>query len=81
MKACLQKHNIDYPKTHDLSILLELFPQEKIIENDEVFAHILSRYAVESRYGRYTGSPFDGQQMSDKAKDLVRKIETLWDAR
>lgn len=78
MKASLYKHGIDYPKTHDLVLLLTLFPQKMICEEDEIFAHILSRFAVESRYGLYATPPLDDRQMLDKAKMFVELIETTW---
>jgi HEPN domain-containing protein len=79
MKIGLREHDIDYPKTHDLVLLLELFPQKKVSEEDETFAYILSRFAVESRYGRRSVPPMDGRQMLEKAKEFVRKIGTLWE--
>jgi len=79
MKVSLQKHDIAYPKTHDLLMLLELFPQEKVSEDDEFFAQILSQFAVDSRYGEYVEPPWDGRQMLEKAKEFAEFIETLWD--
>ncbi|MCL2786108.1 MAG: HEPN domain-containing protein [Methanomassiliicoccaceae archaeon] len=78
MKVCLQEHNVDYPKTHDLVLLLELFPQEKISDNDRTFAYILSRYAVELRYGIRSAPPLDGRQMLERAKKFAELMETLW---
>ena len=78
MKVSLAEHGIKYPKTHDLSILLELFPQEKIGEDDEMFAQIISRFAVESRYDKFSVPPMDGQQMLNKVKKFAEFIETLW---
>jgi HEPN domain-containing protein len=79
MKASLQRHDIDYPKTHDLVILLELFPYEKVGADEEALAYILSRFAVESRYSMSSTPPFDGRQMIDKTKKFAELIETLWD--
>ncbi|MCL2607477.1 MAG: HEPN domain-containing protein [Methanomassiliicoccaceae archaeon] len=80
MKISLQKRDIDYPKTHDLSMLLELFPQENINEDDEIFAQILSQFAVNTRYGECIELPWDGQEMLEKAKEFVEKMETLWES-
>ena len=70
MKVSLQKHYVKYPKTHDLSALLDLFPQNKISEADDEFVQILSQYAVELRYGMCTDPPWSGQQMLEKVKNL-----------
>ena len=78
MKVILAEHGIKYPKTHDLSILLELFPHEKISEDDEMFAQIISRFAVESRYEKFSVPPMDGQQMLEKVKRFAELIESLW---
>ncbi|MCL2786463.1 MAG: HEPN domain-containing protein [Methanomassiliicoccaceae archaeon] len=78
MKACLQEHGADYPKTHDLVSLLKLFPQEKITEEDEMFAYVLSRFAVESRYFDSFEPPLDGWQMMTRTKKFAESIETLW---
>jgi len=79
MKIGLQKHDVDYPKTHDLVMLLNLFPHKGIGEDDEIFAYVLSRFAVESRYSAFSKPPFNGQQMLDKTKKFADLIETLWD--
>jgi len=79
MKVHLQENGIDYPKTHDLVILLELFPQKNVNEDDETFAYILSRFAVEMRYGKRSIPPMDGQQMLERAKKFAKLIETLWE--
>jgi len=79
MKVSLQKHGVNYPRTHDLSVLLELFPQEKISEDDDVFAHLLSQFAVGSRYGEYVEPPWSGRDMLEKAKEFVEMIGTLWE--
>ncbi|MCL2712436.1 MAG: HEPN domain-containing protein [Methanomassiliicoccaceae archaeon] len=78
MKASLQEHDIDYPKTHDLVLLLELFPQEKVTKEDAAFAYILSRFSVETRYRRSYAPPMDGKQIFERAKRFAAKIETLW---
>ncbi|MCL2786192.1 MAG: HEPN domain-containing protein [Methanomassiliicoccaceae archaeon] len=78
MKASLMEHDVKYPKTHDLAILLKLFPQEKISEEDKIFTYVLSQFAVESRYGHCPSSPWDGQQMLEKSKKFAEFIETLW---
>ena len=77
MKASLQEHGIKYPFTHDLVLLFSLFPNKKV-EEDEIFAHILSRFAVESRYSMHSAPPYDGQQLLDKTKRFATMIETLW---
>jgi HEPN domain-containing protein len=79
MKASLQRHDIEYPKTHDLVVLLNLFPQEKISDSDKTFADILSQFAVGSRYGEYNKSPWSDRQMLEKAKDFVEMIGILWE--
>ena len=79
MKACLMEHDVKYPKTHDLAMLLKLFPQEMISKEDKVFAYTLSQFAVESRYGNCPASPWDGQQMLEKVKEFADFIETLWE--
>ena len=79
MKVSLGEHGIDYPKTHDLVMLLKLFPRKQINDDDKTFAHILSRFAVESRYDEMTAPPMDGRQMLEKAKSFAEFIETLWD--
>jgi len=79
MKASLQRHDIDYPKTHDLVILLELFPYEKVTEEEEIFAYILSRFVVESRCSMSSTSPLHSQQLLEKTKKFAEFIETLWD--
>ncbi|MCL1811306.1 MAG: HEPN domain-containing protein [Methanomassiliicoccaceae archaeon] len=79
MKVSLQEHFVKYPKTHDLSALLDLFPQSRITEADNEFAQILSQYAVESRYGLYTDPPWDGRQMLEKTKELADRIRSFWD--
>ena len=79
MKASLQEHSIDYPKTHDLARLLYLFPQEKISKDDETFINILSQFAVESRYGEDVEPPWNGRQMMEKAKKFAELVETLWE--
>jgi len=79
MKASLQEHLIDYPKTHDLVLLLEFFPQKNVDKDDENFAYILSRFAVESRYNKRSVPPMDGQQMMRRTKKFAELIETLWD--
>ena len=81
MKISLQKHCVDYPKTHDLVVLLNLFPREKIDDDDKTFADILSQFAVGSRYGDHIEPPWSGRQMLEKAKEFVEKIETLWELR
>jgi len=78
MKASLQKHDIEYPKTHDLVMLLKLFPNKGVCVDDKIFAHVLSRFAVESRYGAFSTPPLDGQQMLEKTKKFAELIETLW---
>ena len=78
MKVCLAEHGIDYPKTHDLVMLLRLFPQKQIRDDNKTFAHILSRFAVESRYDEMTAPPLDGQQLLNEAKKFTEFIETLW---
>lgn len=78
MKVILQENHIDYPKTHDLAILLRLFPQKKINADDKEFMYILSQFAVESRYDEYPQSPWDGRQMLDKTKKFAELIETVW---
>jgi len=79
MKVSLRKHDVGYPRTHDLSVLLELFPQERISEDDDIFAHLLSQFAVGSRYGEYAEPPWSGRQMLEKAKAFVEMIGTLWE--
>jgi len=79
MKIGLQKHNIDYPKTHDLVLLLNLFPRRRVSEDDEVLAYVLSRFAVESMYGAFSEPPFNGQQMLEKTKIFAELIGSLWD--
>jgi len=79
MKVCLKEHDTDYPKTHDLVVLLKLFPQKKITEDDKAFAYILSRFAVESGYSKRSVPPMDGQQMMEKTKIFAELIEILWD--
>ena len=78
MKADLQRHDIDYPKTHDLVTLLRLFPQKNISDEDEEFASILTRFAAESRYVDYFIPPFDGQQLIERTKKLTELTKTLW---
>jgi len=78
MKASLRRQKIDYPKTHDLILLLKLFPCKRVSEDDEIFAHILSLFAVESRYGICSEPPMDGRQMLEEAKKFAELIETLW---
>jgi len=77
MKAHLQEHGVDYPKTHDLVLLLKLFPQERISVDDKRFANILSRFAVESRYGKHSMPPLDGRQMLDRTKKFAELLEML----
>ena len=79
MKASLQRHDVDYPRTHDLSMLLDMFPQGKVSEDDEIFVQVLSQFAVDSRYGEYTEPPWDSDQMLKKAKDFAKFLETLWE--
>jgi len=79
MKVCLQERNIDYPKTHDLVLLLRSFPQGRITDDDKSFAHILSRFAVESRYGKRSVPPMDGRQLLERTKRFAEMIETLWE--
>jgi HEPN domain-containing protein len=79
MKAYLQEHGIDYPKTHDLLLLLKLFPRKKITEEDEMYAYILSRFALESGYHDSFEPPLDGGQLMDRTKKFAELIETLWD--
>ena len=79
MKTILLRKHIDYPKTHDLLTILNLFPQERITEEDELFAYVLSRFAVESRYHDHFSPPMDGQQMLERTKKFVGFIETLWE--
>jgi len=76
MKICLQKRSVHYPKTHDLLMLLELFPQENVSEDDELFVQVLSQFAVDSRYGESIEPMWDGQEMLEMAKEFVGKIET-----
>jgi HEPN domain-containing protein len=78
MKADLQRHGVDYPRTHDLGVLLRAYPRKDISEDDRMFLHILSRFAVESRYNDFFMPPLDGQQMLIKAKKFVGSMETLW---
>jgi HEPN domain-containing protein len=79
MKASLRKHNIVYPRTHDLLMLLELFPQGKVSEDDEFFVQVLSQFAVESRYGECIEPPWNSRQMLEMAKGFVKFVETLWE--
>ena len=79
MEVGLRERLVKYPKTHDLSVLLDLFPQEKISETDKEFVQILSKYAAESRYELCTDPPWSGRQMLEKAKKFAELIETLWD--
>lgn len=78
MKASLQEHKIKYPLTHDLAMLMKLFPQKNIAEEDKIFAYTLSQFAVESRYGEQCASPWDGWQMLEKSKEFTEMIEALW---
>jgi len=79
MKVELCNHKIDYPWTHDLVALLKLFPQKGISEDDKLFAYVMSRFAVESRYSDYFTPPWDGRQMLEKAKKFAEFIETFWE--
>jgi HEPN domain-containing protein len=79
MKVSLYEHGINYPKTHDLVMLLGLFPQKLVSEDDETFAYILSRFAVESRYGKRSVPLFDGRQILAKTRKFADLIETLWE--
>lgn len=51
LKAVLVVHNVDFPKTHEIAELLRLIEQCNIEVHDELWeAHILAKYAVETRY-------------------------------
>lgn len=51
LKAILVVHNVDFPKTHEVAELLRLVEQCGIEVQDELWeAHVLAKYAVETRY-------------------------------
>ena len=79
MKVELSRHNVNYPWTHDLVVLLSLFPQKKISDDYKTFADILSQFAVGTRYGEYLKCPWSDREILEKAKEFVKHIETLWE--
>ncbi len=50
LKALLVHHSIDFPKTHDLVMLMNLFPPQVEIDLRVEEVLPLNRYAVEARY-------------------------------
>jgi HEPN domain-containing protein len=71
LKARLQEAGISFPKTHDLSALLDLvLPVEPAWAGLRTDAHVLSDVAVEVRYpGLFAGR--------EQAKDAVRRCDAI----
>jgi len=66
IKAVLVRHQVDFPKTHNLGELLDLIPKDEVGLSDTLaFATSLNPYAVVSRY------PGDFPQLSRDEVDQV----------
>ncbi len=50
IKAVLVRHGIDFPRTHDLSYLLDLLPDDLREPVSLVDLPVLTKYAVQQRY-------------------------------
>ena len=50
LKAVLVAHAISFPRTHNITTLLDLFPQEMVVPSEVEAAASLTDYAVLTRY-------------------------------
>ena len=70
LKACLQKHQIPFAKTHDLVILVKAcLPKQPLWEPWLEEMNVLTRYAVLFRYPGESATREDGQ----RAVRIMRK--------
>lgn len=71
LKSILSKHNIIFPKSHDIEQLLEICRQNTIALVDDVESLIeLSDYAVEGRYSII----HDDLNESEKYIEIIEKL-------
>jgi HEPN domain-containing protein len=72
LKALLVFEGVDFPRTHDLVLLLHLVPKEAAIRIETVDVHPLNRYSVETRYpGEW--APFTRKE-AENAVLLAKKV-------
>ena len=50
LKAVLVSHAISFPRTHNITILLDLFPQDIVLPSEVEAAASLTDYAILTRY-------------------------------
>jgi HEPN domain-containing protein len=74
LKAYLVFKKIDFPYTHDLSLLLDKFPPSASWSNDIRVMTTLSIYAITTRY------PGEDKVTKKEALQAVSKAETIQDA-
>ncbi|MFA6569568.1 MAG: HEPN domain-containing protein [Victivallales bacterium] len=72
IKALLIFHSIDFPKTHDLAELVELFPENLEIGVDVDDLSILNSYSVSVRYPGFE-EPLTRRDAT-KALSIAKKI-------
>src|ERR1035437_9828956 len=83
MKAFLVRHQAEFPKTHNISVLRELMAKvDEKLSDQFVPMEVLTAYGVEYRYpGVYDSvSPQQGKEalvLAEKARDLIlSKLES-----
>ena len=74
LKSILSKHNIKFPKTHDIEQLIECCIENNIVLLDDIDSLIeLSDYAVDGRYSMI----HDDINESEKYILIIEKLITL----
>ena len=76
LKAFLVKHNVDFPKTHDLEFLLdEAIAINKSLDQFSELAALFDEYAVEIRYEEVTIGLSDVSIALQKTEEITQFIQ------
>ncbi len=78
LKSWLSLIGNEYPKTHDLRLLMNLLEDNGIIIEEEVLHLVdLTDFAVEYRYDLFESSVLDRNSLLKTVEKLVNKIQDL----
>lgn len=82
LKAWLSLIDVEYPRTHDISLLLSVLKEHG--ESAEPFEELVefNSYAVQYRYGAFSdvGAPLDRSSVVDRVGDLLAFVRSKVDA-
>lgn len=77
LKAKLLDLGITYKRTHDIGLLMELFPDERLSKGFYEEADRLTSYCVSTRYDNYDPSVEEMEAAFEIADEIVSLSESL----